>query len=429
MDSALRAALAHAPVSRAAPRPAWAPVQAKLRIGPVDDPLEHEADRAADAVMHNEPVGNIGRAQAAPQRKCAECEAEEGREPALQRKCAGCGGGVGHASADAAARAVSSGGAPLSPHLRAYFEPRFGRDLSQVRIHTGAGAASAARGIGARAYTLGSNIAFATGEYEPVSQTGRHLMAHELAHVAQQGEAAPQTVRRTVAATSNCPPNVNGALADPLADLRTADAEARRMAMGASHLLGLWNALNLSESPNSSYVFQAYQRRFHGAGPATAPADAGRFENRFDGHVFDTQPEASAAEMSSLADRFREQHDFLTGAIQYRCPGLAPITWGGCVNHNCLADDFARSCIPQDAMTIVICPHFWERLSVPQRAAVIVHESVHMRLNFLPHDRATIGQRGENPECYASLILDLYREGAAESIRSQFDIADPNCPP
>ncbi len=52
-----------------------------------------------------------------------------------------------------------------------------------------------------------------------------------------------------------------------------------------------------------------------------------------------------------------------------------------------------------------------------------------MRLNFLAENSATANQRGRNPECYASLILDLYREGVAASILAQFNTADPSCPP
>jgi hypothetical protein len=75
---------------------------------------------------------------------------------------------------------------PLPAGERAYFEPRFGRDLSDVRIHTDEAAASASSGINARAFTLGSDIAFARGEYAPGHREGRRLIAHELAHVMQR---------------------------------------------------------------------------------------------------------------------------------------------------------------------------------------------------------------------------------------------------
>ena len=82
-------ALARAETASVPTAPARPPVRAKLRVGPVDDPLEREADRVADAVVAGQPTGAIG---ALPpdtaQRKCAECDAEE--EKPVQRKCAGC---------------------------------------------------------------------------------------------------------------------------------------------------------------------------------------------------------------------------------------------------------------------------------------------------------------------------------------------------
>ena len=179
-------------------------ILAKLRIGPVDDPLEREADRAADAVMRGEAAGVTGAALARPQRVCTACggSTKEGR---VQRKCAACAHEGGGRDAEKAARAVSGGGAPMSPELRAYFEPRFERDLSGVRIHAGGRAGRAADTISARAFTVGNDIGFAAGEYAPQRTEGRRLIAHELAHVAQQG-AGPATVRRQPAAPPATPP-------------------------------------------------------------------------------------------------------------------------------------------------------------------------------------------------------------------------------
>lgn len=179
---ATRVPIQHKPV---AAKP-LAAVQLKTRIGPVDDPLEHEADRVADAVVAGSPIGSI--AGAAPNvvaRKCAACEAEEDHH--IHRKAEGQPASTpGPARAAAAAQVLGHGGAPLSARERAYFEPRFGRNLSQVRIHTHGPAAAAAAQIQARAYTLRNDIAFAAGEFSPATLEGRRLIAHELAHVAQQ---------------------------------------------------------------------------------------------------------------------------------------------------------------------------------------------------------------------------------------------------
>jgi len=83
-------------------------------------------------------------------------------------------------------QALNLPGQPLETETRAYFEPRFGYDFSGVRVHTGRDAISATQAVRARAFTLGDQIAFASGQYAPRSETGRRLLAHELTHVAQQ---------------------------------------------------------------------------------------------------------------------------------------------------------------------------------------------------------------------------------------------------
>jgi hypothetical protein len=77
-------------------------------------------------------------------------------------------------------------GYPLPPALRTSLEPRLGHAFGDVRIHTDARAKESAQELGARAYTLGTDIAFADGEYSPGTTTGLHLIAHELTHVVQQ---------------------------------------------------------------------------------------------------------------------------------------------------------------------------------------------------------------------------------------------------
>ncbi|HEX8354414.1 MAG TPA: DUF4157 domain-containing protein, partial [Pyrinomonadaceae bacterium] len=85
-----------------------------------------------------------------------------------------------------AAGAATGDGRPLGEGERAFFESRFKEDFGGVRLHTGAAAAESARSIGARAYAAGPDLVFAEGEYAPHTETGLRLLAHELAHVAQQ---------------------------------------------------------------------------------------------------------------------------------------------------------------------------------------------------------------------------------------------------
>jgi len=78
-------------------------------------------------------------------------------------------------------------GQPLEASTRAFMEQRFGHDFSRVRVHADDRAADSARAVHAQAYSVGSQIVFAKGQYAPGATAGRRLLAHELAHVVQQG--------------------------------------------------------------------------------------------------------------------------------------------------------------------------------------------------------------------------------------------------
>lgn len=86
---------------------------------------------------------------------------------------------------------LRSSGQPLDAETRAFMEPRFGHDFSQVRVHTNAQAAQSARMTQALSYTMGRNIVFASGHYQPRTYAGKQLLAHELTHVVQQQNSSP----------------------------------------------------------------------------------------------------------------------------------------------------------------------------------------------------------------------------------------------
>jgi Domain of unknown function (DUF4157) len=85
---------------------------------------------------------------------------------------------------------LRSPGLPLESAARSFFEPRFGHDFGNVRIHVDDRAAQSARAVDAEAYTVGSHVVFATSRYQPASEAGQRLIAHELTHVLQQRNAA-----------------------------------------------------------------------------------------------------------------------------------------------------------------------------------------------------------------------------------------------
>jgi hypothetical protein len=167
------------------PTPAWL-IQPKLAVGAVNDPLEHEADRIADAVM-GMPVPESSITAGSPQlsRKCAACEQGE-KVQILRTKPARSANPVASEAPPIVHEALRIPGQPLDPATVAFFEPRLGFDLSRVRIHVDAQADKAAAAIRARAYTAGADVVFARGEFAPATAEGRRLLAHELTHVAQQ---------------------------------------------------------------------------------------------------------------------------------------------------------------------------------------------------------------------------------------------------
>lgn len=87
-------------------------------------------------------------------------------------------------------------GEPLHLGLRSFFEPRFDHDFGQVRIHTGTHATRLAQTLNARALTNGNNIVFDNREYNPNTQRGLHLIAHELTHTIQQTGGTPHITRK-----------------------------------------------------------------------------------------------------------------------------------------------------------------------------------------------------------------------------------------
>ena len=183
------------------------PIQAKLEVGSVDDPLEREADRVAEQVMRMpEPraAASATMSDAAPgvQRKCScggscdKCKAEQSdeehgkvqRKPAapLISRVASSPSPTGMAAPPIIHEVLRSPGQPLDAATRAFFEPRFGYDFGHVRIYKDDKATESAGDVHARAYTVGANIVFGKGQFTPPSRDGLKLLGHELSHVVQQ---------------------------------------------------------------------------------------------------------------------------------------------------------------------------------------------------------------------------------------------------
>ena len=162
-----------------------AQVQAKLAIGRPDDIYEQEADRIADQIIRM-PDPAVDGSQ--PDMAAASVQTKR----SLQRSAEN----APEFDNDLKNRLSQSrsGGSPLPGNVRAFLEPRFGFDFSQVRVHAGGEAARLNRALAAQAFTHGSDIYFGDGKYDPGVIAGKYLLAHELAHVVQQTDGV-QTKR------------------------------------------------------------------------------------------------------------------------------------------------------------------------------------------------------------------------------------------
>ncbi len=149
------------------------------------DPVKARAAVAAD---ERERAGEVGRALAAGE------AGRLGAEAVLHLQRSAGNAGVVQLLGDDQDEGQSpvrdvvgrGGGEPLDGGLRTDMEGRFGADFSDVRVHADGQAAASASAVNAHAYTVGSDIVFGGGRYDPASPTGQRTIAHELTHVVQQ---------------------------------------------------------------------------------------------------------------------------------------------------------------------------------------------------------------------------------------------------
>jgi hypothetical protein len=192
--------------------PAAGAIQTKLAINKPRDEYEQEADRVA------EQITRMPQAACLCAGSCPKCQREQ-EHPAqwrvaqLQRVQ---GQDVGNAAVPPVVHeALRAPDQPLDESTRSYFEPRFGYDFSDVRVHTGGLAARSAQAVGAQAYTLGKDVVFGEGKYAPHTDVGRLLIAHELTHVMQQRSGALRLDRREDETTADLAQQIVTALNTP----------------------------------------------------------------------------------------------------------------------------------------------------------------------------------------------------------------------
>lgn len=381
-------------------------LQPKLSIvGAPNDKYEQEADRVADQVMRmpSPSVSHAGDVQ----RTCAPCAKEyqaaggenravqpgnlcpkcrdqeegviqakllvpelqrqeigEDEEERLQTKSAGSyaaevGGDI---------QSLQGGGRPLSLQERGFFESRLGADLSNVRLHSDSRAATAARAVNARAFTVGQNVAFGSGEYAPGTREGKWLMAHELVHTIQQGRAKPAT------------PAVQRLGANP----SCTTAEADKVHQAIYDARGWLNKAipKLEATPLAAGAASSLRRNFAS-----------------------TYGVAVNAEL--IRNRLRVARRAL-GTIPFSCdtPGTTPF---------CAANHCGWATVGSNAATICTNPTSTLDIAFPFAPRCVLHESLHAAMSFMTEDvytdDAAYPGAGmvplKNPASYTQLTMDL----------------------
>jgi uncharacterized protein DUF4157 len=155
-----------------------------MRISSPADPAEREATATAASVMRMAEPAAIHSGGSADIQRCA-CG------PEIQRAADGPAAPAASVASDI--QGSMSGGTTLPGPVRGFMEPRLGANFGGVRIHTGERAAQMSESVNAQAFTVGNNIFFGKGQYQPDSAKGRELIAHELTHTVQQGKGVQRT--------------------------------------------------------------------------------------------------------------------------------------------------------------------------------------------------------------------------------------------
>lgn len=332
-------------------------IQTRLEVGPAGDAFEQEADRMAERVLRMPDPEGVG-AEVRPAHAAVSRRTDvPAAAPPLRRQPAAVPGSGPAVSPglEASIHAQQGGGSPLSTTTRGFFESRFGRDFSGVRVHAGERAAQAAREVGARAFTLGSDIFFGAGRFAPGASEGQSLLAHELTHVAQQGRAEPRLRRQM----DTRPPVQDVEFAGCQPEVVTSITEAIRPAMSdvdqAMTVLGRgWENMH-------SFERDLFRRYFD-------PAGSGEVNESF------------VRDVRSHYGAIRQGLNDLT----FNChQGRSTVC--GSSSRWCTAGRLAWTCFG----TVYVCPEWEHETDFRRKVRDLIHETAHNALATTDREYAT----------------------------------------
>ena len=367
-------------------------IQPKLSVNEPGNVYEQEADTVADRVMQSsesfvqtKPLSISG-----IQRKCAECEEEEKQ---MQRKEMNQGEVSAGNDLQNYVGSLDGGGQKLPEETRSFFEPKFGYDFSNVKIHTDNVAAKSAQSVNALAYTTGNNIVFNSGQYNPQTDSGKKLLAHELTHVVQQDvDISTKKIQRRVidshVVTTQAMTDRLGLTRQQIVDTITAaDADAIVLAQAAEDAL----TTQLANAQNGDPV----------------DPDTELILNEELGLSFN-----NAAQRGLIREQIRRftriRETLESGYLRYLAIGIGNVSIIGCDPEPC-GTEFASSC-PGNRL-IVLCQTFWD--TPAEQSATILHEPFHIWFSMVRH--ANNALRRADASCFESFALRVAGRAAFAS--------------
>ena len=395
-------------------------IQPKLAINPPGDIYEQEADRISEQVVRiSEPQLHHPCACGGG---CKKCQAKQPNQEhfSLQTKRVQASD-TGQIAAPPIVHQVLAGqGQPLDLSTRDFMEPRFGYDFSRVRIHSDARAAASAQSVNALAYTVGTDVVFAAAQFSPATAQGRKLLAHELAHVVQQGQGASSVSRAPRGLVQRRQTSVQPAPEVRVDPGATCNLDQHRKIEPATYKANEW----LSRAIPALDAFLSGEKTKQAQAAAAA----------LNKHFHSTAP----AVVTYIRDRLKTiQSDIFTRQnFRVNCP---PASDAVC-SKTSTGQEFA-GVVSEDQDELNFCAQFFSRKE-DDRASTIIHEFGHALLGLsktqrmLIIDRAykqdayyaylTTGEALTNAESYAMFT----REVATGSSPAHAFIADTlrNCP-
>ncbi|NJO00902.1 MAG: DUF4157 domain-containing protein [Bacteroidia bacterium] len=254
------------------------------------------------------------------------------------------------------------GGSPLDAQTQSFMSDRFGADFSGVRIHTSSESVQMNQALGARAFTVGNDVHFNQGQYNPGSTEGKKLLAHELVHTVQQRSS---TIRRQSSSSSSSGEGGEPSAPPPTGGLPASPANCK-VDVRATHLGGILGSLPIyhlfivyTDETNTESYFRGGPG---GSCPGVAAGSYGTIMTTHGAYVpgtVDWDPRAPSVTVASGAAACGKDRCFTTelARIDATCTPYAPTG----PNSNTVVGTLLTNCGLPKRKPVTIAPGFNHR--------------------------------------------------------------------